>query len=241
LLDVSDSHATEARPSGSLASLRVAATPVVLPSLLKCDFGHLADQLAELQQNGVEALHLDIMDGHFVPNLTYGFPLVETFRRLTRLPLELHLMIDNPEPYLRRYREAGADGMTIHIEAAPDPTDLLGQIRDLGAAAGLALNPPTSVSTVEPYLDNCDLLLVMSVMPGFGGQEFQPAALDKLRQLRRHMGPGQVLEVDGGINDDTIGQSAAAGAHWFVAGSAVFESGDPAAEVRRLAELATIK
>jgi len=235
---VSDLPATEARPPGSLAKLRVAAAPVVLPSLLKCDFGHLADQLAMLEQGGAQALHLDVMDGHFVPNLTYGFPLVEAMRKATRLPLELHLMIENPGQYLSRYRDAGADGMTIHIEAVPDPSETLGEIRDLGAAAGLALNPPTPVSAIEPYLGDCDVVLVMSVMPGFGGQEFEPIAIEKARWLAGALSPGQVIEVDGGINDETIASCAAAGASWFVAGSAVFKSADPAAEVHRLIEIA---
>ena len=238
MLDVSESHAAEARLSGSLATLRNAATPVVLPSLLKCDFGHLADQLAELEQGGVQALHLDIMDGHFVPNLTYGFPLVEAMRRLTRLPLELHLMIENPGAWVKRYRDAGADGMTIHVEAAPDPTEALGKIRDLGAAAGLAFNPETPLAAIEPYLGACDLVLVMSVSPGFGGQEFEPVAVEKVRQLRRRISPGQVLEVDGGIKEETLRRCAAAGASWFVVGSAVFAAADPAAEVRRLTALA---
>lgn len=235
---VSDSPATEARPPGSLAKLRVTAAPVVLPSLLKCDFGHLADQIAMLEQGGVKALHLDVMDGHFVPNLTYGFPLVEAMRRATRLPLELHLMIDNPGEYLSRYRDAGADGMTIHIEAVPEPAEILDEIRSLGAAAGLALNPPTPLSAIEPYLDDCDLVLVMSVMPGFGGQEFEPVAIEKAGRLAGALNSGQVIEVDGGINDETIASCAAAGASWFVAGSAVFRAADPAAEVRRLTELA---
>lgn len=239
MLDVSDSYATESRLPGTLAQLRAAATMVVLPSMLKCDFGHLADQLAMLEQGGARALHLDVMDGHFVPNLTYGFPLVEAMRKLTRLPLELHLMIDNPILNLARYRDAGADGMTIHIEAVADPGEALGQIRNLGAEAGLALNPPTPLSAIEPYLDACDVILVMSVVPGFGGQEFQPMALDKVRQLRGRLAQGQVIEVDGGINDETIAQCSAAGADWFVAGSAVFGGGDPAAEVRRLTDLAT--
>jgi ribulose-phosphate 3-epimerase len=237
-LDVSDSHAANARLSGSLARVRQVATPVVLPSLLKCDFGHLADQLAQLEARGVAALHLDIMDGHFVPNLTYGFPLVEAIRRATSLPLELHLMIESPASWLRQYRDAGGDALTIHVEAEPDPTDALGQIRNLGAAAGLAFNPDTPLNAIEPYLESCDTVLVMSVMPGFGGQKFEPVALEKVRRLRSLLGPGQMIEVDGGINDETIGPCAAAGANWFVAGSAVFKAADPAAEVRRLTELA---
>jgi len=235
---VSDLSATEARPPGSLAKLRMAAAPVVLPSLLKCDFGHLADQLALLEHGGVRALHLDVMDGHFVPNLTYGFPLVQAIRRATRLPLELHLMIENPGQYLSRYRDAGADGMTIHIEAVPEPAETLAEIRDLGASAGLALNPPTPLSAIEPFLADCDVVLVMSVMPGFGGQKFEPVAVEKIQRLAGRLSPGQAIEVDGGINDETIASCASAGAGWFVAGSAVFEAEDPATEVSRLTRLA---
>ncbi|MCE9545469.1 MAG: ribulose-phosphate 3-epimerase [Planctomycetia bacterium] len=232
--------AVETPSAGPLARF-AAAGPLVLPSLLKCDFGHIADEIASLEQAGVQALHLDIMDGHFVPNLSYGLPVVEAVRKLTNLPLDLHLMIDNPGDYVKRYRDAGADLMTIHIEAVPDPKALLGEIRRLGAAAGLALNPQTPISAIEPYLADCDVVLVMSVEPGFGGQEFEPVAVTKLQQLRAIVGSDKVLEVDGGIHEKTIGRCAAAGADWFVAGSAVFGAPDYGAEVRRLRELAAVR
>jgi ribulose-phosphate 3-epimerase len=216
-----------------LVQLRATA-PLVLPSLLVCDFGRLEDEVRRLEQAGAKALHLDVMDGHFVPNLSYGLPLVETIRRLTHLPLDLHLMIDNPAQYVDRYRQAGADSMTIHVEAVADPRPVLRRIRQLGAEAGLALNPPTPLAAIEPYLDECDLVLVMSVMPGFGGQEFDPVALDKLRALRDRVPPQTVLEIDGGINAETIGPSAAAGAQWFVVGSAIFHTHDYAASLRHL-------
>jgi len=164
--------------------------PLILPSLLMCDFGSLEAEIRRLEEAGVEALHLDVMDGHFVPNLSYGLPLIETCRRLTTLPLDVHLMVGNvlEHDYLRRYREAGADLLTVHIEALHDPRPALTEIRRLGALAGLALNPPTPLAAIEPYLGLCDLVLVMSVMPGFGGQKFDRVALDKLRTLRERLG-----------------------------------------------------
>jgi ribulose-phosphate 3-epimerase len=219
-----------------LVQLRAAA-PAVLPSLLMCDFGRLEEEVRRLEQAGIKALHLDVMDGHFVPNLSYGLPLVETFRRLTSLPLDVHLMISNPADYVDRYHDAGADVMTIHIEAAPDPRPLLEQIRKLGAGAGLSLNPPTPLSAIVPYLELCDVVLVMSVMPGFGGQKFDPVALEKLRALRELVGPETLLEVDGGVNEATIGACAAAGAELFVVGSAIFKSDDYAASARHLEQL----
>jgi ribulose-phosphate 3-epimerase len=222
-----------------IAELRASA-PVVLPSMLMCDFGRLADEVSALEAAGVKALHLDVMDGHFVPNLSYGLPLVETFRRLTRLPLDVHLMVDNPVPFLRSFSEAGADGLTIHIEAVPEPADALAQIRDLGVAAGLALNPPTPLEKIEPYLDACDLVLVMSVMPGFGGQSFQPVALEKLQALRQRPNAKALLQVDGGVNADTAGECARAGADLLVVGSAIFRTDDYTQSVAQLTQLATM-
>ncbi len=221
----------------SVVQLRAGA-PVVLPSLLLCDFGNLEREVRRLEAAGVRGLHLDVMDGHFVPNLTYGMPFVATFRKLTDLPLDVHLMISEPEKYIEQFRDAGADSLTIHIEAVPDPAQILQQIRSLGAAAGLAVNPGTPVEAVEPFLSCCDVLLVMSVQPGFGGQTFDAVAVDKLRHLSGLIGPEQLLEVDGGIAPETIGLCAAAGAHLFVVGSAIFGSLDYLASVTRLEELA---
>ena len=208
-----------------LADLHAAA-PVINPSLLAADFGHLEMEIRRLEEAGATILHLDIMDGHFVPNLSFGIPIVQTVRRLTKLPLDVHLMIANPEHYVRRYREAGADLLTIHIEVAPDPRSLLAEIRQLGAVAGLSLNPPTPVEAVEGFLDDCDMVLVMGVMPGFGGQEFDPVAVEKLRRLREVAGPRLLLSVDGGINIATAPHCAAAGAELFVTGTALFSHSD---------------
>jgi ribulose-phosphate 3-epimerase len=227
------------QPGSCFSNSRIAALrkagPSVLPSLLLCDFARLADEVARLEDAGVEAFHLDVMDGHFVPNLTYGPPIVAAVRSSTDLPIDVHLMIANPGDYLDEFRQAGADAITIHIEAAPDPRSLLARIRSLGAAAGLALNPPTPLSAVEPYLGSCDLLLVMSVMPGFGGQEFDAVALEKLRTLRpKAAATDLLLEVDGGVNDRTIASCAEAGATLFVVGSAILRQPDYRAAVERL-------
>ena len=171
-------------------------------------------------------LHLDIMDGVLVPNISFGLPVVEAVRRSTRLPLDVHLMIVEPGRYLRRFREAGADMLTVHIEAAPEPRPLLEEIRNLGCLAGVTLNPPTPLAALDGCLDLCDIVLVMSVMAGFGGQTFDPVALDKLRQLRALLGPETLLSVDGGVNADTIGTCAAAGANYFVMGTAIFGEED---------------
>lgn len=205
-----------------IASQLRAAAPLIGPSLLASDFRNLQREIRLLEDGGARLLHLDIMDGVFVPNLSFGFPVVEALRRLTRLPLDVHLMIQQPWHYLERFREAGADMITVHIEAAADPRPMLREIRRLGALAGLTLNPPKPLASVEPYLDDCDLLLVMSVEAGFGGQEFHPDALERLRRLRAIAQPELLLSVDGGINAQTIGPCAEAGADLLITGTALF-------------------
>jgi len=222
-----------------LGNLRKAA-PVLLPSLLLCDFGNLEREVADLEEAGVGALHLDVMDGNFVPNLTYGMPIIKGLRRLTELPLDVHLMIERPERFVSQFFEAGADLITIHVEAAGEPRSTLQQIRELGAGAGIALNPDTPLDRIEGCLDLCDLVLVMSVAAGFGGQSFQPVALDKLERLRGLVGDDVLLEVDGGINDETIRACAEAGAHLFVVGSAIFRQTLYPPVVKRLTDLSTI-
>ncbi|MEM9184890.1 MAG: ribulose-phosphate 3-epimerase [Planctomycetota bacterium] len=230
-------------PDNPARSLRAAA-PVVLPSLLAADFGVLEREVHAAEEAGAQALHLDVMDGHFVPNLSFGLPVVRAIRRATGLPLDVHLMITNPGEYAERYREAGADIITFHAEVVDEPAALLEEIRGLGAGAGLSLNPPTPIEQLEPALPHCDLVLVMSVMPGFGGQAFNPVALDKLRWLRDHPACNAVLEVDGGVNAETVADCAAAGAELLVAGTAVFGTArtDSAAEyaerIRQLTHLA---
>jgi len=212
--------------------------PIIAPSFLKCDFGNLHREVELLEQAGAKLLHLDVMDGHFVPNLSYGPVVLESLRRLTNLPFDAHLMISEPARYLEDYLRAGCDSITVHIEAVPEPVDLLRKIREAGRWAGLALNPGTPVERIRPFLSECDLVLVMSVEPGFGGQKFLPSALEKLRQLREWAPPETVLSVDGGIDSSTIGAAAAAGAQIFVAGSAIFEAPDYGDAMARLGESA---
>jgi ribulose-phosphate 3-epimerase len=206
-----------------LDALRDAA-PVVLPSLLLCDFGNLEREVQRLRDAGVQALHLDVMDGQFVPNLTYGMVIVEALRRLTDLTLDVHLMITEPQRYVRQFVEAGANIVTVHIEAIDEPAAVLGEIRELGAAAGIACNPDTPLSALDACYPHCDLVLVMSVPAGFGGQSFRTGALDKLRAVRPLVGPDVLLEVDGGVNASTIRDCALAGAQLFVVGSAIFRA-----------------
>jgi ribulose-phosphate 3-epimerase len=224
-------------PSKEMLARLHAAAPTIGPSLLACDFARLGDEVRRLEEAGAKVLHLDVMDGHFVPNLSFGVPVVEAIRRVTDLPLDVHLMISEPARYVRTFREAGADLITFHVEAAAEPGELLEEIRALGAAAGLSLNPPTPVERLEPWLDLCDLVLVMSVMPGFAGQEFQPVGLEKLRRLRRR-GDRLLLAIDGGVSRDTIEDCAEAGADLLVMGSALFSQDDYAAFVEEMTALA---
>lgn len=213
------------------------ATPLILPSLLLCDFGNLQREIERLEAADVRALHLDVMDGQFVPNMTYGMTIVRAVRKLTRLPLDVHLMIEHPENYLQAFRDAGADLITIHAEAVADPRPLLRQIRGLGAGSGLAIVPDTPVDRIGDCLNDCDLVLAMSVDAGFGAQQFNPIALEKLADLRSR-GYDRLLQVDGGINSSTIADCARAGADLFVVGSAIFRSADYGATVRELRQLA---
>lgn len=223
--------------AGELRRATLRGSVAVAPSLLACDFGRVAEEIAAVEEAGATLLHLDIMDGHFVPNLSFGVPVVEAIRRVTDLVLDVHLMLDNPAEYVEPFRKAGADVLTVHAEVLPDPRPLLDRIRSLGAAAGLSLNPPMPIERIDPFVGDCDLVLVMSVMPGFGGQAFDPVAIDKLRWLRDHPRCDAVREVDGGVNERTIAACAAAGAELLVAGTAVFAADD---YPRRLAELTAL-
>lgn len=213
------------------------SAPVILPSLLLCDFGNLEREVERLEAAGVRGLHLDVMDGQFVPNLTYGMPVVEALNRLTDLPLDVHLMIKQPLSFISEFVEAGADIVTVHVEADDDPQAMLDEIHRLGARAGLALNPDTSLSAIEPYLGDCDMVLVMSVNAGFGGQTFNPVALEKLQRLRA-LDERLCLEVDGGINSSTVTKCAEAGAELFVVGSAIFKQPDYGTAIADLQGLA---
>lgn len=209
-------------------------SPAVFASLLSCDFGQLNREVAAVEAAGVAAMHLDVMDGNFVPNISIGLPIVAAVRRGTDLPLDVHLMIAEPARYIDQFRTAGADTMTIHVEAVDDPRPVLERIRKSGALAGLAINPPTPLSAIEASLPYCDLILVMSVMPGFGGQKFDEVALSKLQALKSRPDVSALLEVDGGVTTTTIGPCAQAGAELFVAGSAIICSGDYTKAVHEL-------
>lgn len=223
--------------TSQLAEQLSGSVPLVLPSLLACDFANLESEIRSVEAAGAKALHLDVMDGHFVPNLSFGLPVVRAIRQVTELPLDVHLMISNPADYAKQYRRAGADVITFHAEVIDDPRPLLDEIRATGAMAGLSLNPPKAIEDIEPSLSHCDLILVMSVMPGFGGQKFDPVALEKLSWLRDHPQCNALLEVDGGVNAETIAQCSAAGADLLVAGTAVFGAEDRAARMLELQRL----
>jgi ribulose-phosphate 3-epimerase len=215
----------------SAASVRIA------PSLLSVDFARLADQIATIEAGGADWLHVDVMDGCFVPNLTFGAKVIETCARVTKLPLDVHLMVVEPEKYFDSFAAAGARVLTIHAEAAPHLHRQVARIKELGCQAGVALNPATSLESVREIAADLDLLLIMSVNPGFGGQAFIPASVDRIRRARVLLDAAAsraVLEVDGGISRDTITACWRAGADTFVAGNAVFGAADPAAEVRAL-------
>lgn len=219
------------------------AIPLIAPSMLKCDFGNLHREVELLESAGAPMLHLDVMDGHFVPNLTYGPVLIESLRQLTELPFEAHLMISDPARYADDYIKAGCNLLTFHLEAVPEPRPLIEKIHAKGAAAGLAINPKTPVESLAKLLDAADLFLVMSVEPGFGGQKFIPSALDKLRWLRSRVPKTTLLSVDGGIEHETVAETAAAGATVFVVGSAIFDKksadgGDYSRAIEELTEQA---
>ena len=212
------------------------------PSILAADFGHLADQVRAAERGGMDRVHVDVMDGHFVPNLSMGSVAVKGLRPVTRRPLEVHLMVEDPARFFDGFISAGCDSLIVHIEVLPNPREVLADIRARGKRAGLAFNPDVPVSRVAPFLADIDLALCMTVVPGFGGQAFIPESLARIAELRaliRSQNPACELEVDGGIDTRTIADAATAGADVFVAGTAVFGAADgPEAATRRLIGLA---
>ena len=215
---------------------------IIAPSLLAADFGRLAAEIQRAERAGADWLHVDVMDGHFVPNVTFGPAVVRTARRVTRLPLDVHLMCSRPTILLEPFAQAGASLLTVHVELGNVVSDLLWRIRALGLQVGLAVNPPTPIAAAQPFLKQIDLLLVMTVNPGFGGQAFIEETVPKIQQAaawRRDLGLDFHLEVDGGINDATAAECARAGADTFVSGTALFGQRQLKTAIRRMRRLAT--
>ncbi len=209
---------------------------MIAPSLLAADFARLGQQIDQALAAGIEVLHVDVMDAHFVPNLSMGPGVVKSVRRYTDAPLDVHLMVTDPAYYLERFAEAGADSITFHVEATDRPRELIARLRELGLGAGMVLKPATPAESLAELVGELDMVLVMTVEPGYGGQEFMSDMLDKIARLRSMLRPEQRLQVDGGINPDTARLCRQAGADVFVAGTDIFGSNDIAAAVARLRE-----
>jgi ribulose-phosphate 3-epimerase len=216
----------------------------IAPSLLSCDFARIADEVKRVEEGGADLLHLDVMDAHFVPNLTIGPPVIRAIKQVASKPLDVHVMITSPLKFAPAYLDAGADTYTFHVEAPDYPAGVIEYVKKRGKRVGMAINPDTPVERLAPYRANLDLILVMSVFPGFGGQSFIRDVLAKARAIRYDWGFTGDIEIDGGIAPDTIADAAAAGCNVFVAGSAIFGAKDVRgriAELRRLAEGAKTK
>ena len=214
----------------------------IAPSILSADFTKLGEEIRAIEEGGAQVIHVDVMDGRFVPNITIGLPVVKSIRQHTRLPIDTHLMIVEPSRYAEKFVEAGADMVSVHVEADPHLHRTLTAIREAGGQAGIAINPATPLVSLEEALPFADYILLMSVNPGFGGQKFIKTALDKLRRLNlmiQERGLPTRIEIDGGIDAGNIGEIVAAGAEIIVAGSAVFGRGNPAQAVRQLIDAAT--
>ena len=213
----------------------------IVPSILSADFAHLAEEIARVERGGVSMLHLDVMDGHFVSNLTIGPPVVESLRKLTQLHFDVHLMVEEPQDHIPAFVRAGAQSISVHYESCRHLDGVLNQIRSEGVLAGIVLNPGTPVEVLTDILEVADYVLLMSVNPGFGGQKFIPYTLDKVRRLIRMRQDKKLalpIEIDGGIDLQNLGEVVRAGCDWIVTGSAVFHTTDPEATVREMREIA---
>jgi ribulose-phosphate 3-epimerase len=213
----------------------------IAPSILACNLAFLAEEIRKVEEGGAAIIHVDVMDGHFVPNISIGVPVVESLRKATRLPLDVHLMIERPEEFIEAFARAGADRILVHQEATAHLDRALACIRENGAEAGAVINPATPVAMLLEVLDRVDTVLVMSVNPGFGGQKFIPGAFGKIRELkelRKRYNYGYRIEVDGGVGPENAAELVAAGAGTLVAGTSIFHTPDPAAAVREMASLA---
>ena len=214
----------------------------IAPSILASNFARLGDEIKKVEEGGADVIHVDVMDGHFVPNISIGIPVVASLRKATRLPLDVHLMIEQPEEYIEDFIRAGADRVLVHQEATAHLDRALEMIRENGAQAGAVINPATPVIMLSDVLDKLDTVLVMSVNPGFGGQKFIPNSFEKIRQLnqwRARYNAAFRIEVDGGVDLENAGELAQAGANTFVAGTSIFHTPDPAAATRQMRKLAT--
>jgi len=209
----------------------------IAPSILAADFSKLAEEIQKVEQAGADMIHIDIMDAHFVPNLTFGAPVVACIRKVTKLIFDVHLMVENPQDFIEPFAKVGADLLTIHVETAPHLHRLIQLTKSLGLKVGVSLNPSTSLSTIEEVLGEIDMVLLMTVNPGFGGQKFIPQMLDKITRLRKMIDDRNLtvdIQVDGGIDEVTARQVVAAGANILVAGSAVYQAADTAAAIRAI-------
>ena len=214
----------------------------IAPSILASNFAKLGDEIRAVEEGGADVIHVDVMDGHFVPNISIGIPVVESLRKATQLPLDVHLMIERPEEYIDDFVKAGANRVLVHEEATVHLDRALAMIREQGAEAGAAINPATPIAMLTEVLDKVDTVLVMSVNPGFGGQQFIPGAFEKIRQLnqwRARYNLGFRIEVDGGVDVENAAELAQAGANTLVAGTSIFHTPDPAAAARQMRKLAT--
>lgn len=208
------------------------------PSLLSVDFANMQQGVAAIENAGAPMLHLDVMDGHFVPNISFGAAIIKAIRKRSKLYFDAHLMIEEPRKYAESFVQAGCDLITFHIEVAKDPADIVDHIYGLGVSVGVSLNPTTPASSIDAIIERVDMVLVMSVWPGFGGQKFIADVLNKVTEIKKRLGPHQRLQIDGGIDPTTIASAASAGADTFVAGTAIFRQDDPPSAMKNLHDLA---